>query len=140
MVLYGKASKNYLLRGKNLLERLKAWINKVKKEIAVLWLASRDERTPTPALIMSSFIVAYVLSPIDLIPDFIPIIGYLDDVLLVSLGVSLAVKMMPNDLLEEFREKAVEISELPRSYAGAAIVIAVWLVTAVLIVSWLLDK
>ena len=123
-----------------MLERFKAWIEQMKKEITVLWLASKDERTPTPALIVCSFVVAYVLSPIDLIPDFIPLIGYLDDVLMLYWGMSLAAKMLPKELLVEFRERSIEISKLPKSYTGAIIILCTWVVAAVLIISWLMGS
>ncbi len=121
-------------------KRLKAWVEEVKKDIAVLWLASKDERTPNGAHLMSSIVLAYVLSPIDLIPDFIPVIGYLDDVLIIALGIKLAIKWIPAELLAEFRVKAKEIAQMPKSYKGAFVIILTWILFILLLVTWLMEK
>src|SRR5918997_91144 len=84
------------------LQRLKAWAGRLKTELQALYLAYRDPRTPLLAIV----VVAYAFSPIDLIPDPIPVLGYLDDLVLVPLGIALAVRMVPSDVLAECREEA----------------------------------
>jgi uncharacterized membrane protein YkvA (DUF1232 family) len=100
------------------------------------WLAARDARAPWHARAFGLLITAYALSPIDLIPDFIPVLGLLDDVVLIPLGIWLFVKMLPRDLFEEHRATAAAAAERPGSAWGAALVVMVWLGTA-LLVAWL---
>lgn len=101
-----------------------------------LWLAARDPRTPWLAKLVAAAVAAYALSPIDLIPDFIPILGYLDDLLIVPLGILLAVRLIPPSLLDELRTMALD-QERPRSIAGLVAVGSIWLGTMAL-VGWLL--
>jgi uncharacterized membrane protein YkvA (DUF1232 family) len=117
------------------MERLKAWARALKRDVVALWLAARDRRTPLAAKLVAGLVAAYALSPIDLIPDFIPVLGYLDDLLLVPAGIWLAVRLIPAGLLEEFRAAAVA-RERPHSLAGAAAIAAVWLALAGL-AAWL---
>ena len=98
-----------------------------------VWLAARDPRTPWPARVFGLLIAAYALSPIDLIPDFIPILGLLDDAVLIPLGIWLFVKMLPAGLFEEHRQAAADAAERPGSAWGAAIVILVWLIAALVV-------
>ena len=92
-----------------------------------LHLAARDPRVPWPAKAVAACVAAYALSPIDLIPDFVPVLGYLDDLVVVPLGILLAVKLVPPDLMAEFREEARRRCENPTGRAGAAIVVSgVW--------------
>jgi uncharacterized membrane protein YkvA (DUF1232 family) len=111
------------------LERLKAWARALKRDVVALWLAARDPRSPLAAKLVAGAVAAYALSPIDLIPDFIPVLGYLDDLLLVPAGIWLAVRLIPADLLAEFSAAAVA-RERPRSLAGATAIAAVWLALA----------
>jgi uncharacterized membrane protein YkvA (DUF1232 family) len=108
------------------MQRLKAWARALKRDVVALWLAARDPRTPIAAKLLAGVVAAYALSPIDLIPDFIPMLGYLDDLLLVPAGIWLAVRLIPAALLEEFRAAAMA-RERPRSLVGAAVVAGVWL-------------
>jgi len=117
------------------MERLKAWARALKRDVVALWLAARDRRTPLGAKLLAGLVAAYALSPIDLIPDFIPVLGYLDDLLLVPAGIWLVVRLIPAKLLEEFRAAAVA-RERPRSLAGAVAVAAVWLAMAALAAWW----
>ncbi len=100
-----------------------------------LWFATSHPRTPWQAKALSLFVVGYALSPIDLIPDFIPVIGYLDDALLLPGLIWLAVRMLPSDVLEDCRNRAdhwmAEKSERPRSYVGAVVIVAIWVMVAV---------
>lgn len=113
----------------------KRWAGQLKSETYALYLAYRDPRVPLHAKLFAALVVGYAFSPIDLIPDSIPVLGYLDDLLLVPLGVALAVRMIPEDVLSESRQKAremVERGERPVSWAAAAVIVVLWLALAVL--------
>src|SRR6478735_7533705 len=88
------------------MKHLRRQARALKSETLALYLAARDPRMPWYAKVLAAAIVAYALSPIDLIPDFIPILGYLDDIILVPLGITLVLRMIPADVLEECRERA----------------------------------
>ena len=118
-----------------MLETLKAWARALKRDVVALWLAARDPRTPLLAKLVAGLVAAYALSPIDLIPDFIPVLGYLDDLLIVPGGIWLAVRLIPAGLFAEFRS-AAEAREKPRSAAGAVAVIAIWVGMAALVGWW----
>jgi uncharacterized membrane protein YkvA (DUF1232 family) len=109
---------------------------KLKQDVVAVALAMRDPRVPWYARALGAFIVAYALSPIDLIPDFIPVIGYLDDLVLVPLGLLLMLRLIPAEVLAEHRAAAAGIAERPVSYAGAAAVILVWLLSLGLAAYW----
>ncbi len=115
-------------------ERLRRWAGRLKAETYALYLAYRDPRVPWHARLFAALVVGYAFSPIDLIPDPIPVLGYLDDLVLVPLGVALAVRMIPAEVLAECREKAKEIQGKPVNKAAAVVVVAVWLVLAALAV------
>jgi uncharacterized membrane protein YkvA (DUF1232 family) len=106
----------------------------LKKETYALYLAVRDPRMPWYAKFLAVCIVGYVFSPIDLIPDFIPVLGYVDDLVLVPLGIALLVKMIPRELMTECRDKAGEVMKQgkPVNRIAAAIIIAIWLLLAIL--------
>jgi uncharacterized membrane protein YkvA (DUF1232 family) len=110
-----------------MLSKLRLWAQKLKSEIRALWFALRDPRVPLLAKILTGLIVAYAASPIDLIPDFIPVLGLLDDLLLLPLGIYLAVRLIPKSLMLEFRQRA-EAEQMTASsgYWGVLLVIAVW--------------
>jgi uncharacterized membrane protein YkvA (DUF1232 family) len=114
-------------------QRLKRQARTLKRETHALYFAARDPRTPWLARIVVAAVVAYALSPFDLIPDFIPVIGYLDDLLIVPLGLKLALKLVPPEVMAEARERAVRAEGHPISRVGAAFIIAVWLLAAVLV-------
>lgn len=116
------------------LEEWKQWAGRLKSETHALYLAYRDPRMPWYAKLFAALVVGYAFSPIDLIPDAIPVLGYLDDLILVPLGVALAVRMIPEDVLSESRQKAremVERGERPVSRAAAAVIVVLWLALAV---------
>ncbi|MBA4086815.1 MAG: hypothetical protein C0491_03300 [Novosphingobium sp.] len=110
------------------LQDLKAWARRIKRNVVALWLAARDPRVPMAAKVVAAIVAAYALSPIDLIPDFIPILGYLDDVILVPLGIALAVRMIPAPLMEDLRERA-SLVDKPRSTVGLIAIVALWVVS-----------
>jgi uncharacterized membrane protein YkvA (DUF1232 family) len=119
-------------------ERLRRWARAVKRDVVALWFAARDPRVPWYAKAMAACIAAYALSPIDLIPDFIPVLGYLDEVVILPLGIVLAVKLVPADLMTEFRQQAERRhGQRPMSRTGAIAIVAIWIVAAVL-AAWLL--
>ncbi len=100
----------------------------LKSEIHALYLASRDPRTPWYAKALVAFIIGYALSPIDLIPDFIPLVGYLDDLVIVPAGIALLVRMIPNGVLQECREKAQsEPISIRKNRIAGTIIILIWL-------------
>ncbi len=111
-----------------ILERAKAWARRIKADVAALAIAARDPRTPWIAKALAVAIVAYALSPIDLIPDFVPILGYLDDLILLPAGILLVIRLIPATLMQEFRAAANEQGRLPRSRAGVLIVIGLWVI------------
>jgi uncharacterized membrane protein YkvA (DUF1232 family) len=117
------------------IDALKAWARSVKRDVIALWLAARDPRVPWYAKAVAAAVAAYALSPIDLIPDFIPVVGYLDDLIIVPLGVLLAVRLIPADLMEELRSEAVSRSRRT-SRAGLAFIVALWMLSLALM-AWL---
>ena len=118
--------------------RWKEWAERLKIEIYTLYLAYRDPRTPWYAKLAAACVAGYAFSPIDLIPDFIPLLGYLDDLLLLPLGVALALKLLPEQVLADSREKARRlVSEgKPVSRLAAAVIVAIWLALLGLAIWW----
>lgn len=108
---------------------LRDWARAIKRDVIVLWLAARDPRVPMHVKVLAGAVAAYALSPIDLIPDFIPVLGYLDDLIIVPLGVLAVAKMIPPALLTDFRKQA-EIHERPKSLVGALVIVSLWLAAA----------
>ena len=104
----------------------------LKVEVYALYLAYKDPRTPWFARVFAACVVGYVFSPIDLIPDFIPILGYLDDLVLIPIGVKIALKLIPSELMAENREKAQAVLSRgkPVNYVAAGIIIIIWLFLA----------
>jgi uncharacterized membrane protein YkvA (DUF1232 family) len=111
---------------------LRRWARALKVETLALYLVARDPRVPWHARLFVAAVVAYALSPIDLIPDFIPVLGYLDDLVLVPLGIALVVKLTPAPVLADARVRAAATAARPVSRAGAAVVIALWLLAVAL--------
>ena len=105
-------------------------VTRVRIEAHAVWLAARDPRTPLPVRLLGLFIAAYAFSPIDLIPDFIPVFGLLDDAILVPAGIWLFLKLLPPGLIEEHRAAATAAAERPRSGAGMLIVLGLWILLA----------
>jgi uncharacterized membrane protein YkvA (DUF1232 family) len=110
--------------------RIESWQQKatnLRVEVHALYFAVRDPRVPWYAKVFAGCIVAYALSPIDFIPDFIPILGYLDDLVLIPLGIGLALKIMPPAILADCREKARSAREKPKSWVGATVIVSIWI-------------
>ena len=113
----------------HLIETWKQRATELKIEVYAVYLAYKDPRVPLPARIFAACVVGYAFSPIDLIPDFIPILGYLDDLILIPLGVALAIKMIPSSVLAECRTQARQVMKQgkPVNRIAAAIIVAIWL-------------
>ena len=112
-------------------------IKRLKRETLALYLAARDPRVPFFVKILVGIIVAYALSPIDLIPDFIPVLGYLDDLILLPLAIWFVLKLIPKDIMDECRAKAALMSEAPMSRAGAIGIGLLWIGGIALFGTWL---
>ena len=111
---------------------LRSWARALKREVTALWIAARDPRVPWYAKLLAGAVAAYALSPIDLIPDFIPILGLVDDLVIVPAGIWLAVRLIPRELMREFREEAERRAERPPGRGAATVIVLLWLVLALL--------
>jgi uncharacterized membrane protein YkvA (DUF1232 family) len=111
-----------------MLQRALDWARAVTRDVVALWLAARDPRVPPIAKLLAALVAAYALSPIDLIPDFIPVLGYLDDVVVVPAGILLTVRLIPAPVMADLRAQAALRTTRPASRIGAALVVIVWLV------------
>ena len=109
----------------------------LKRQTLTLYFAVRDPRTPFLAKLVAGLVVAYALSPIDLIPDFIPVLGYLDDVILVPLGIALSLRLMPDEVMTAAREQAEATMTRPVNRTAAAVIVLIWIACAVLLARWL---
>ena len=120
-----------------MLARIKEWARAIRRDVHALHLAARDPRTPWYAKALALVIAAYALSPIDLIPDFVPVLGHLDELILLPLAILLAVKLVPAEVMAEHRATALAAQGQPVSRAGAVLVIALWVAAAALPTCWL---
>lgn len=116
--------------------KLKDWARAAKRDVHAIYLASRDPRTPWFAKALALLVAGYALSPIDLIPDFIPVLGYLDDVILVPLGILAVVRMIPPEVMAEHRAAAALADQRPVSRRAAAMIVCVWALSIAL-TAWL---
>ena len=116
------------------MKQLKIWAQSLKRDVMTLWFALKHPNTPWYARVLAAVITAYALSPIDLIPDFIPILGYLDDLIIVPAGVWLLLRIVPEQVLSESRSKSeqwfLEQKEKPQSYVGLIFILVLWLLAA----------
>jgi uncharacterized membrane protein YkvA (DUF1232 family) len=119
-----------------MLSRIKIWAQNLKRDSHAVYLASRDPRVPWHAKVLAVAVAAYALSPIDLIPDFIPVVGYLDDFVIVPLGIWLVVSLIPDQVMTECRARADEVGQRPLSRAGMIAIIVAWIVAA-MIFGWI---
>ena len=120
-----------------MLNQIKLWARGIKRDVVALYFAARDPRTPKFAKVIAILVVGYALSPIDLIPDFIPLLGVIDDIVLVPLGIMLVVKFIPVDLMAEFRTRAIKSGRLPVNKTAAVFIILVWMIMIALVIWWL---
>ncbi len=112
-----------------MLEHLKAKAKEIKRELIALYLAYRHRSVPWYAKLFTAIVIGYALSPIDLIPDFIPILGYLDDLILIPIGIKIALKMIPNHVMIECREQAAELEmkSLGSNWVAAVVILVIWI-------------
>jgi uncharacterized membrane protein YkvA (DUF1232 family) len=116
-----------------LLSRIKTWALALRRDAHAIYLASRDPRVPWYVKILAIAIAGYALSPIDFIPDFIPVLGYLDDLIIVPLGIWLVVALIPEEVMLEYRAIANVAAQRPSSKAGAIVIVALWISGAALL-------
>ncbi len=115
------------------LASLRAWAGRLKRDVVALWIAGRDPRVAWHAKALAACVAAYALSPIDLIPDFIPVLGYLDDLIIVPVGIWLVVRLIPAPLMAELREAAAGRGSKPVSYIAAAVIALLWVGAPILV-------
>lgn len=120
-----------------LIHRLRRWARALKHDVHALYLAGRDPRVPWYAKLAALAIAVYALSPIDLIPDFIPVLGYVDELILLPIAIWLVLKLIPPEILAEHRATAAASAERPASRLGAAVIVSLWVAAAALFI-WLL--
>lgn len=128
-----RAGLTQALGAMSLLSSLKERANDLKRYTLVVYFAARDPRTPLLVRVLALLVAAYALSPVDLIPDFIPVLGYLDDLVLVPLGLALVIRLLPTPVLASAREQAERAAAHPTSKLAGRIILAVWL----LVLLWL---
>src|SRR5262245_9021906 len=122
--------------GPTMLQRAKEWARVIKRDVVALWIAARDPRVPWYAKALAMAVAAYPLSPLDLIPDFIPVLGYLDDLVIVPLGILLVVALIPAPLMAEFRAQAATLAAKPRSTTAAVVIVLIWIAATILVGWW----
>jgi len=120
--------------------RLAQWARALKRESLALYYAARDARTPWYARLLAGAIVAYALSPIDLIPDFIPVLGLLDELLLLPAAIWLALRLVPEQVLVESRARAEAALERPTSRVAAVVIVFVWIACALAVGAWIVPR
>jgi len=118
-----------------LLSHFEDWARRLKRDVVALWLAARDPRVPWPAKALAGAVAAYALSPIDLIPDFVPVLGYVDDLLILPAGIWLAIRLIPAPVMAELRAEAAARPDRLRSLSGLIAVLAIWTILAIA-VAW----
>jgi uncharacterized membrane protein YkvA (DUF1232 family) len=115
---------------RSLVTDIKIWARGLRRDAHAVYLAAHDPRVPWYAKALAIAVAGYALSPVDLIPDFIPVLGYIDDLIIVPLAVGLVVSLIPNEVMAEYRTKADEAEQRPRSREAAIIIVAIWIVGA----------
>jgi uncharacterized membrane protein YkvA (DUF1232 family) len=117
-------------------DRLKQWARSLKGDVIAIYFAARDPRVPWYAKVLALCVAGYALSPIDLIPDFVPFLGYLDDVVIVPLGILAVIKLIPPAIMAEHRAAAALVAEKPVSRTAAAVIILIWVASIGLVTWW----
>ena len=118
-----------------MLDRWRKWARAIKLDSHALYLAARDPRVPWYAKALALAVAAYALSPLDLIPDFVPVLGYLDDLIIVPAGIALAIRLIPPEIMAEHRELAAAAQDRPVSLVAGALIALVWLI-AIVLTAW----
>jgi uncharacterized membrane protein YkvA (DUF1232 family) len=129
--------KNDRSRWSSFIETWKGWAQQLRQETYALYLAVKDPQVPWYVRVFVIIVVAYAFSPIDLVPDFIPVLGYLDDLILVPLGIAIALRMIPDEVLQRARMQAKEVMQegSPTNWRAAAVIFAIWVLALMLIVA-----
>ena len=122
------------------LDTAKQWARRIKRDVLTVYFAARDPATPWAVRLLALAIAAYALSPIDLIPDFIPVLGYLDDLLIVPLGLVVVIRLLPPEVLARAQAQAAATHEQPRSRMAAAVIVVIWLVCIAGFAVWLMRR
>jgi uncharacterized membrane protein YkvA (DUF1232 family) len=122
-----------------MLDNLKSWSRVVKRDVHALYLASRDPRVPWYAKALAIAVAGYALSPLDLIPDFVPVLGYLDDVIIIPLGVLLVIRLIPPEIMAEHRDLAEAAQGRPVSLTAGVVIICIW-ITSIVLIGWLIYR
>jgi uncharacterized membrane protein YkvA (DUF1232 family) len=117
------------------LDRLKSWAHGLKRDVHALYLAGRDPRVPWYTKALAAAVAGYALSPLDLIPDFIPVVGYLDDLILVPLGIVVVIRLIPTEIMAEHRATAAAAQDRPVSRVAAVAIVCAW-VAALALSGW----
>jgi membrane protein DedA with SNARE-associated domain/uncharacterized membrane protein YkvA (DUF1232 family) len=128
-----------LVAGGRLGARMRAWAGDLRRDIYAIYLGARDPRVPWYARALALLIAAYAVSPVDLIPDFIPVLGHLDEVILIPLGIWLLLRLIPSDLLDEHRRAAEASAERPTDWRVGAIFVAIWAIALAFVVRWIIE-
>ncbi len=111
-----------------MLKNWKRWARTIKRDAHALYLAARDPRVPWYAKALAIAVAAYALSPIDLIPDFVPVLGYVDDLIIVPAGVALVIRLIPPEIMAQHRAVAIEAQDRPVSRAAGVAIVTIWIV------------
>ncbi|SHH81542.1 YkvA family protein [Bradyrhizobium erythrophlei] len=112
---------------RSLVTDIKIWARGLRRDAHAVYLAAHDTRVPWYAKTLAIAVAGYALSPVDLIPDFIPVLGYIDDLIIVPLGIAVVVSLIPNEVMAEYRTKADEARQRPRSRGAAIVIVAIWI-------------
>ena len=123
-----------------LLTTLQDWARRIKRDVVTVYCAARHPDTPWRVRVLALVVAAYALSPIDLIPDFIPVLGYLDDLLIVPVGLLVVIRWLPTEVLVASWAQAAAMLERPRSKVAAVVFVLVWLAGAAAVVDWLVQR
>ncbi len=123
----------------NIIARLKAILTRIKLDALAVYFIARDPRTPILLRLLAFAVAAYALSPIDLIPDFVPVLGYLDDLLLLPPSIGLILKLTPIEVLSDGREWVDQLSNRISSKGGALVIITIWAACAVSLINWVVN-
>ncbi len=125
-----------------MIKKLKKWAKELRNKIYAIYIAYTEYKLPWHVKVAALLVLAYALSPIDIIPDFIPILGYLDDIILLPIGIVFVIKLIPQDIMAECLKKSENISKqkLPRNYAAAAVIVLIWVLLASIIIYKLLKN
>ncbi len=118
--------------------RFNIWADRLKNRVYALYLATKDPRVPWPSKLVIGAVVAYALSPIDLIPDFIPVLGYVDDILILPAGIWLAIRLIPPEIWDECLARATKRpTSLPRNRVAAVVIMVLWVVAGFMLTIWI---